>query len=135
MQKNESTYVIEDLTGSLQLDLSNTRFKDGLFPEHCFVLVEGVYDDKVFYASGLGFPPAEPKLRSRDYFGNANTFGGPSEISLTQSASLLKIQQENPHAMIVFLSDVWLDKIQVNFFLIKYSNSKLSIYNFFFPRY
>lgn len=120
VQKTESTYHIEDLTGSLQLDLSQTQFREGLFPEHSFIIAEGIYDDKIFYVTYLGYPPPEVAKVSRSYFGSANTFGGPSETCLTQSVNLLKIQNENNDAMIVFLSDVWLDKLQVfnqNYFL------------------
>lgn len=65
VQKSESTYCIEDPTGSLELDLSRAKFKSGLFPEHCFVLVEGIYEDKIFYVLGVGFPPAEKAIDSR----------------------------------------------------------------------
>ncbi|KAL0269277.1 UNVERIFIED_CONTAM: hypothetical protein PYX00_007072 [Menopon gallinae] len=113
VQKNETSYSVEDLTGSLQLDMSNAKFHDGLFPEHSIVLIEGVYQDKIFHVHGIGFPPTEPSSKSRAYFGNVNTFGGPSETDLTQCPNLRKIQNKNPDAMIVFISDVWLDKLEV----------------------
>lgn len=65
IQKNETTYSIEDLTGSLDLDLSNARFHDGLFPEYSIVLVEGFYNDLVFHVQGIGFPPIESSCTTR----------------------------------------------------------------------
>ena len=52
-------------------------------------------------------------LISRTYFGNVNFFGGPSSTTAKVSAKLQKMEQENDDAMFVFLSDVWLDDVQV----------------------
>ena len=49
----------------------------------------------------------------RTYFGNANFFGGPSVSSLKLSAKLKLQEDQNPDAMMVFLSDVWLDQTRV----------------------
>jgi hypothetical protein len=49
----------------------------------------------------------------REYFGNMNFFGGPSPVSVKASSKLRQIEQENEDAMIVFLSDVWLDDPKV----------------------
>jgi DNA polymerase epsilon subunit 2 len=49
----------------------------------------------------------------RAYFGNVNTFGGPSKVSLKTSAELLRYEHENDDAVLVFLADVWLDSIKV----------------------
>jgi DNA polymerase epsilon subunit 2 len=49
-----------------QITLTNLhRYHAGLYTENCFVLAEGYYEDKVFYASGVGFPPPEPADTSR----------------------------------------------------------------------
>lgn len=50
----------------------------------------------------------------RTYFGNVNTFGGPSEVSLKSSARMLKIEESNEEAMIVFIADIWLDNAKVS---------------------
>ncbi|GFG31082.1 hypothetical protein Cfor_00693, partial [Coptotermes formosanus] len=116
-QLREGRYYLEDPTGILQLDLSEaisfTVYHTGLHTENCFVLAEGCYEDKVFHVSGVGFPPPEPSDTSRAYFGNVNTFGGPSKVSLKTSAELLRYEHENDDAVLVFLADVWLDSIKV----------------------
>ncbi|XP_067014699.2 DNA polymerase epsilon subunit 2 [Anabrus simplex] len=109
----EGCFYLEDPTGTLQLDLSETRYHTGLYIENCYVLVEGWYDDKVFHVEGMGFPPPEASKTSRAYFGNVNTFGGPSAASLRSSTKLIKYEKENEDEMIVFLSDVWLDNFKV----------------------
>ncbi|XP_046995901.1 DNA polymerase epsilon subunit 2 isoform X1 [Schistocerca americana] len=112
-QLKEGKYYLEDTTGTLQLDLSETRYHTGLHVEGCFVLAEGWYEDRVFHVNGMGFPPPESSRISRDYFGNMNTFGGPSSKSLKLSKKLLKIEEENEDATIVFIADVWLDNVKV----------------------
>ena len=47
------------------------------------------------------------------FLGNINTFGGPSKESLKNSNKLLKYEKENDEAMIIFLSDLWLDDNKV----------------------
>ncbi|XP_069698977.1 DNA polymerase epsilon subunit 2 [Periplaneta americana] len=112
-QLREGRYYLEDPTGILQLDLSEARYHTGFHTENCFVLAEGSYEDKVFHVSGMGFPPPEPSSTSRAYFGNANSFGGPSQVSLKMSTELSKYEQENEDAVMVFLADIWLDNIKV----------------------
>jgi len=112
-QLSHGTYYLEDPSGVVQLDLTETKFHTGLYTENCFVLAEGWYDDNIFHVLALGFPPAEPSNTTRAYFGNVNFFGGPSETSLKTSTVLADMEVNNPDAMFVFLSDVWLDKVSV----------------------
>lgn len=43
-------------------------------------------------------------------FGTINYFGGPLETSPKASSHLLQIERSDDSAMIVFVSDLWLDK-------------------------
>ncbi|VVC86913.1 unnamed protein product [Leptidea sinapis] len=112
-QLTEGKYYIEDPTGSVVLDMTQTRYHSGLFTENSFVLAEGYYDDKTFHVMGLVLPPSESRAMSLPYFGNLNTFGGKSKTLLKNSQNLLKIEEENEDGMIIFLSDVWLDNLKV----------------------
>lgn len=112
-QLTEGKFYLEDPTGSVLLDMTQTSYHSGLFTESCFVLAEGYYDDKVFHVMGLFLPPAESRATSQPFFGNLNTFGGKSKSLLKNSQNLLKIEQENEDGMIVFLSDVWFDNLKV----------------------
>ncbi|XP_077300433.1 DNA polymerase epsilon subunit 2 isoform X1 [Arctopsyche grandis] len=112
-QLTEGTYYLEDPTGAVALDLSLVRYQSGLFTEHCFVLAEGHYEDRILHVMGLVMPPAECRSISQVYYGNVNTFGGPSKTLLKNSENLSKIEKANEDAMILFLADVWLDDVKV----------------------
>jgi len=112
-QLQPGTYSLEDPSGTVTLDLTQTKFHTGLYTESCFVLAEGWYDDNVFHILALGFPPAESSLTTRAYFGNLNFFGGSLEVSCKANPGLAELESANPDAMFVFLSDVWLDSPQV----------------------
>ena len=112
-QLKESKWFIEDPTGAVQLDLSRANFHTGLFTENCFVLAEGWYEDEIFHVNAFGFPPPEAAATTRNYFGSINFFGGPSAVCAKSSNKLKQIEEENEDAMIVILSDVWLDHVKV----------------------
>lgn len=61
-QLKEGKYFIEDNTGSMELDLSETKFHTGLYTENCFVLAEGMYDEGIFHIKAMGLPPPETAL-------------------------------------------------------------------------
>ncbi|KPP62148.1 DNA polymerase epsilon subunit 2-like, partial [Scleropages formosus] len=89
------------------------EFHSGLYTESCFVLAEGWYEDYVFHVTAFGFPPTEPSTTTRAYYGDINFFGGPSSTAVKASAKLRKLEEENENAMFVFVSDVWLDSVEV----------------------
>lgn len=51
----------------------------------------------------------------RALVGNVNYFGGPGTTCAKYSSHLEELEQSNAGAMIVIISDLWLDKIQVCF--------------------
>ncbi|KAF6205325.1 hypothetical protein GE061_019495 [Apolygus lucorum] len=112
-QLKEGKFYLEDPSGVVELDLSETTYHDGLFADCCFVLAEGSYQDEVFTVQAIGLPPRENTQVSRVYFGNANTFGGPSKETLRNSERLKKIEQKLTESMIVFIADCWLDQPKV----------------------
>ncbi|XP_035388712.1 DNA polymerase epsilon subunit 2 isoform X3 [Electrophorus electricus] len=112
-QLKEGKFFLEDLTGSVQLNLSKAQFHSGLYTESCFVLAEGWYEDSVFNVSAFGFPPVEPSCTTRAYYGNVNFFGGPSTTTVKASAKLKQLEEENEDAMFVIVSDLWLDSVEV----------------------
>lgn len=109
----EGSYFLEDPTGFLKLDLSQAKYQAGLYTENCFILVEGCYEDSLFHVKNIALPPAESSKTSYTYFNKANAFGGTSTVSLKYSSKLQKYEQDNADAMIVFISDVWLDNVEV----------------------
>ncbi|XP_030070184.1 DNA polymerase epsilon subunit 2 [Microcaecilia unicolor] len=112
-QLKEGKFFLEDPTGTVQLDLSKAQFHSGLYTESCFVLAEGWYEDQIFHVNAFGFPPTEPSSTTRAYYGNVNFFGGPSSTSVKASVKLKQLEEENEDAMFVFVSDIWLDQVDV----------------------
>ena len=109
----EGKVHLEDPTGTVELDLKDAVFHTGLFVENSLVLAEGVYDDKIFHVSAIGFPPPENPSETRNYFGSVNFFGGPSAVSAKSSEKLRAMLSESEDAMFVFLSDLYLDDPRV----------------------
>ncbi|KAG8517732.1 DNA polymerase epsilon subunit 2, partial [Galemys pyrenaicus] len=93
-QLKEGKFFLEDPTGTVQLDLS-------------------WFEDQIFHVNAFGFPPTEPSSTTRAYYGNTNFFGGPSNTSVKSSLKLKQLEDENKDAMFVFISDVWLDRVEV----------------------
>lgn len=112
-QLKEGKFHLEDPTGCVELDLSQCTYHTGLFVEGSLVLAEGLYDDNIFHAEAIGFPPPETASETRSYFGNVNFFGGSSAICAKASVKLQAMLQEHSTAMFVFLSDVHLDDPKV----------------------
>ncbi|XP_059478569.1 DNA polymerase epsilon subunit 2 [Neocloeon triangulifer] len=106
-------FHLEDPTGIIQLDLSETSYHVGLHAENCIVLAEGWYEDKIFHAKAIGFPPAETADVSRAYLGSLNMFGGDSRMANKSNKALQKTLRENKDRIMVFLSDLWLDQDKV----------------------
>lgn len=94
---------------------SKHSFHIGLHCENCIVLAEGWYEDKIFHAKAIGFPPAETAETSRAYLGSLNMFGGDPRLASKTNKALKKTLQENKDRTMIFLSDVWLDQDKVCF--------------------
>jgi DNA polymerase epsilon subunit 2 len=109
----EGKWYLEDPSGSVPLDLSETKFHAGLYTEGSFMLAEGSYNDGVLKVNGLGFPPLENSSSSRAYFGTQNYWGGPSPTLLKFSKRLGDYERLNFGASLIFLSDCWLDDTTV----------------------
>lgn len=113
-QIKEGRWYLEDPTGTVEINVTETIFQKGLFVETGFVLAEGIYDGEIFIISGMGFPPAECSADTRSYFGNINFFGSPALQGCAKaSEKMALLEQKHNNATIVFLSDVFLDDPQV----------------------
>ncbi|KAL6041608.1 hypothetical protein STEG23_034739 [Scotinomys teguina] len=108
--RGEATkFLTEALQSVTELELEETLEKiiDAVEKQPCW------FEDQVFHVNAFGFPPTEPSSTTRAYYGNINFFGGPSNASVKTSAKLRQLEDENKDAMFVFVSDVWLDQVQV----------------------
>jgi len=110
-QLEEGRYYLEDLDGRVRLSLQDVECSVGLFTENTIVIAEGKYEDEVFTAWSLAFPPPEPRIESIKTFGALNYFGGVTNA--TEQPVLTQLEYDQDDAMFVVVSDVWLDKPQV----------------------
>ncbi|XP_055613280.1 DNA polymerase epsilon subunit 2 [Uranotaenia lowii] len=108
-QLTEGKFYLEDPTGVVPIDLSQTVFSSGLFCEGCFVLACGKYRDGTLKIEEMGFPVTELASSSRAFFGTVNTWGGRSKSLLKYSKNLAELEAKNSEDSIVFLADCWLD--------------------------
>lgn len=109
LQVSEGKWYLEDPTGIVELDLKYAKYLEGLYVENSFVLVNGYYEGKILQVATVACPPGEEYKDSKPSFGALNYFGGNSPICLRESQSLKDYMFRNPHNMIFFFSDVWLD--------------------------
>lgn len=112
-QLKEGQFHLEDPTGCVPLNLSQASYKGGLFTENTVVLAEGWYEDGTFHVMAIGFPPPEPASITLTHFPNFDPFPGDQSKSFRLSAQLKTAEERNSNAMIVFLSDVWLDQLKI----------------------
>lgn len=108
-QLTENKFYLEDPTGVVPIDLSETVYSSGLFCEGCFVLACGKYRDGTLKIEEMGFPVTELASSSRAFFGTINTWGGRSKNLLKYSRKLADLEEKKTDETIVFLSDCWLD--------------------------
>ena len=112
VQLKDSKYFLEDPSGVVPIDLSTCRYQSGIFTESCIVLIEGTFVEGVLRVKAIGHPPIETAENSRLQFGNINFFGGSQKTCAKSSEKLKHLEAQNPNAMLVFCSDVWLDKME-----------------------
>lgn len=108
-QLTEGKFHLEDPSGTVPIDLSETAFSSGLFCEGCFVLACGKFRDGLLKVEEMGFPVTELASSSRAFFGTVNTWGGRSKSLLKYSRNLAELEKNNGGDSIVFLADCWLD--------------------------
>ncbi|CAL1265682.1 unnamed protein product [Larinioides sclopetarius] len=112
-QLKEGQFFLEDPTGVVRVNLKQAVYKGGLFTENNIVLAEGFYEDKIFYVTAMGFPPSETADITLSHFPNLCVTPYASMNSHRLSTNLKHAEEANTDAMFVFLSDVWLDQLQV----------------------
>ncbi|CAM9215034.1 unnamed protein product [Ascophyllum nodosum] len=118
IQAEEGKYFLEDLMTRIPIDLSKAHKTEGLFTEHCVVIVEGRMTDGVFEAitarvqvAMVGFPPIETREDSLRALGRADLFG--TGVNPQQMERMRQLEIKASDAMFVIVSDVHLDKPQV----------------------
>ncbi|CAN0186838.1 unnamed protein product [Pylaiella littoralis] len=110
-QPVEGKYFLEDTVTRLPLDMSNAHKTEGIFTEHCVVIVEGKMTAGVFEVAMVGFPPIEDREDSLRALGRADLFG--TGVNPQQMERMRQLEVKATDTMFVIVSDVNLDKPQV----------------------
>ena len=108
-QRDEGHYWLEDLNGSVRMDLSNCKkISGGLFTEGCVVVASGTVHEDVFYVEAMGFPPPEDRMKTLQ---NMQTLDITrlTGYSPQEETEMLKMEQAAEDAQFVVFSDVHLD--------------------------
>ncbi|KRY23629.1 GDP-mannose 4,6 dehydratase, partial [Trichinella patagoniensis] len=111
-QLKHHTFHLEDLTGDIEMNLTETNFQPGLYVENMIVMVEGFVSDSILHATTIGFPPIESAEQSLNHLDNMDLFGGQKEIKELNLNELSQLE-ETFDAMFIFLSDIFLDSPKV----------------------
>ena len=113
-RQEEGKYFLEDLNGSVEINLSNARVTDGLFTLGCIVVVEGTIGEEVgmFYVNTMGFPPPESRRESLNIMSSIDV-SSMTGYSQQEEIELQRLEKESEETMFVMLSDVHLDSPEV----------------------
>jgi len=116
-QLEEGSWFIEDLNGSVRVDLSQAHVTAGFHTESSFVIAQGRLlemekGDPIFQVFAMGTPPLERRENSLLALGkDANLFGGQFEPA--ETGALLQLEKEAIDSMFLLVSDVALDNPRV----------------------
>ncbi|KAL1225854.1 DNA polymerase epsilon subunit B [Cardamine amara subsp. amara] len=111
-QLEDGHIYLEDLSASVEIDLSKAKITTGFFTENTIILAEGEMHNGIFQVITCGFPPLEDRnitLRTHsgyDFFGA----GTPPKEDMIRLADL---ERQAVNDTFVILSDIWLDDEEV----------------------
>uniref|UniRef100_A0A915PY53 DNA polymerase II subunit 2 n=1 Tax=Setaria digitata TaxID=48799 RepID=A0A915PY53_9BILA len=112
-QRSPGVYEIEDLTGAMEVDLSEATFHKGLFADGCIIMLEGRCVSGILRVSAVGLAPIESAKITRNHFGITNWFGGEGMVACGSQNRLRILCEQNDRARFIIMSDVWLDDARI----------------------
>ncbi|KAK0406234.1 hypothetical protein QR680_018449 [Steinernema hermaphroditum] len=106
-------FFATDLTGTMEVDITNATYADGLFFESGLYIFTGTYDHYLFLVDHVRLPTIESSKATREKFGRENLFGGSNPIAACFLTDLRVACLRQVDAKIAILSDVFLDRNDV----------------------
>ncbi|KAJ9183147.1 hypothetical protein P3X46_007051 [Hevea brasiliensis] len=108
-QFEDGHFYLEDLTASVEINLSKAKITTGFLSENTIVVAEGeMLLDGIFQVFTCGFPPLEDRDKSLKLLGQHDFFGGGT-LTKEETLRLAELENRAVNAMFVILSDIWLD--------------------------
>ncbi|XP_075661101.1 DNA polymerase epsilon subunit B isoform X1 [Castanea sativa] len=112
-QLEDGHYYLEDLTASVEINLSNAKITTGFFSENTIVVAEGeMLLEGIFQVITCGFPPLEDRDKSLKSLAGHDFFGG-GILTKEETLRLAEFEKRAVNDMFVILSDIWLDNEEV----------------------
>ncbi|XP_042960648.1 DNA polymerase epsilon subunit B isoform X1 [Carya illinoinensis] len=112
-QLEDGHFYLEDLTASVEINLSNAKITTGFFLENTIVVAEGeMVLEGVFQVITCGFPPLEDRDKSSKLLAGHDFFGG-GILTKEETLRLAELEKRAINDMFVILSDIWLDNEEV----------------------
>lgn len=108
-QPEEGAWFLEDLTGSIKLDLTHAMTYPVLYTEGSIVIAQGsLREGGVFGVDVIGFPPAESRETTLSALGCVSD---PWAVGMRpqQMQHMAQLEANATDVMIIFLSNVHLD--------------------------
>ncbi|XP_010418726.1 PREDICTED: DNA polymerase epsilon subunit B-like [Camelina sativa] len=112
LQMEDGHFYLEDLSASVEIDLSKAKITTGFFTENTIILAQGEMHNGIFQVIACGFPPLEDRdktlriHRDNDFFG----CGRPTKHEMIRLADLDRLPVNDTF---VILSEIWLDDEEV----------------------
>ncbi|CAN8068146.1 unnamed protein product [Agarophyton chilense] len=116
-QFEEGAWYLEDLNGTIKIDLSEAFVTSGMHTEGSFVIAQGKIsehegEEPLFKVQAMGTPPHESRKDTIIALGrDSNLFGG--QFDMSETLELLKIEEQSFDSVFLFISDVALDNSRV----------------------
>ncbi|XP_034227318.1 DNA polymerase epsilon subunit B-like isoform X1 [Prunus dulcis] len=108
-QLEDGHFYLEDLSASVEINLSNAKITAGFFVENTIVVAEGeMLLEGVFQVFNCGFPPLEGRDKSLQFLAGHDSFGSGT-LTEQETLRLAKLEREAVNGNVVILSDIWLD--------------------------
>ncbi|CAO2832352.1 unnamed protein product [Amaranthus hypochondriacus] len=108
-QLEDGHFYLEDLSASVEVDLSSAKITTGFFTENTIVVAEGErLPNGIFKVNTCGFPPIENREETLSFVSGLDFFGCGA-FTFEETKKLADMERKAVNDMFVVLSDLWLD--------------------------
>ncbi|KAH8491983.1 hypothetical protein H0E87_021543, partial [Populus deltoides] len=108
-QLEDGHFYLEDLTASVEIDLSKAKVTTGFLSENTIVVAEGeMLVNGIYQVITCGFPPLEERDKSLKSLAQHDFFGGGT-LTKEETLRLAELEKRSLNDMFVILSDIWVD--------------------------
>ncbi|ESQ50132.1 hypothetical protein EUTSA_v10001961mg [Eutrema salsugineum] len=111
-QLEDGHFYLEDLSASVEIDLSKYKITTGFFTENTIILAEGEMQSGIFQVITCGFPPLEDRDKTLKTHSGYDFFGG-GMLTKEETIRLADLEKQAVNDTFVILSDIWLDDEEV----------------------